>query len=846
MSSLDTRVLAWGGFLSINDQKSAKDNRWILIVNIEKREIIIVQHEQQHARYPFDAVLCTFANLKWETALMIFWKNAKPPLQFFFDSASDRDSVQQILESIPKNTYERVATTVGCIAEFSTLCEKKGKMKWTQRHIILVKSRILVFRDSNKSTSIYPLQMISLLEPNIQIEISQQYPKTVDIYAQEKHIFFKLDNVNQVRDFVDKMSRTREKMTHEANAFAKLQMLKLSESKRNMMQKSMVARQDYVSRREISSRRFNPNNIDSKQQVHKIMLQNGSTMSFKGLDANSMTDLGSGGLNSMKRKGKRIKFDKAFKPGKHKADIFMWGKPRPPRLFPKHSASPIPFQHQDLSKKRFVLITTAKDGTHCMGMTDNDWSFVWGEANFTGALGLGPKVKSTLPYLLKSLRKKNIIQVSCSARHGLAITVTSKAFGWGSKGLTGLDYDTQEPQPLNFLDNLGILAVDCCGTHSVAYSTLNMDVYQFGMIGPWLGIQDRNKSFGKVIINTNTQNNNIAVIKVCIAQQYSMYLLSNGMVYTTGVNEHGRMGCSKDISESTQPIRVKLNDSIGEMSCASFHCGFISFKNKLYTCGVGNDYRLGHENENTYYEPTYVQNLSQVKCARVECVEDRTFITTKYGAVLMFGVEPVTRTIYKKPFVFEFLRTHRIYQVCGAKDFTIALGVQAKEQVLQPNVESDQNYNNDMKMGNNYNDYTNTAANTINQTNVIGNNAKINTVINPEFVQSSYQQQQQQHTGLPQLNSSGTGPPPMVPLDAHPGFTNMAKPLPEVVPASNPYQSNNNNNISGNNNLPGQLPNPFAANNGFAGNGAFSNRFGPPPPPGPPGPPANQPPYWKY
>eukprot|EP01084_Bolivina_argentea_P008280 15497_1 len=769
MSSLDTRVLAWGGFLSINDQKSAKDNRWILIVNIEKREIIIVQHEQQHARYPFDAVLCTFANLKWETALMIFWKNAKPPLQFFFDSASDRDSVQQILESIPKNTYERVATTVGCIAEFSTLCEKKGKMKWTQRHIILVKSRILVFRDSNKSTSIYPLQMISLLEPNIQIEISQQYPKTVDIYAQEKHIFFKLDNVNQVRDFVDKMSRTREKMTHEANAFAKLQMLKLSESKRNMMQKSMVARQDYVSRREISSRRFNPNNIDSKQQVHKIMLQNGSTMSFKGLDANSMTDLGSGGLNSMKRKGKRIKFDKAFKPGKHKADIFMWGKPRPPRLFPKHSASPIPFQHQDLSKKRFVLITTAKDGTHCMGMTDNDWSFVWGEANFTGALGLGPKVKSTLPYLLKSLRKKNIIQVSCSARHGLAITVTSKAFGWGSKGLTGLDYDTQEPQPLLFLDNLGILAVDCCGTHSVAYSSLNCDVYQFGMKGAWLGLSDMSKTFGKVKFNLNSFqcNKTLAVIKVCVANEYSMYLFSNGEVFTSGINEHGRMGCSNEISEINIPIKVHLNELIGEISCGPFHCGFISFKNKLFTCGVGKNYRLGHNNENNYYKPTLVENLLNVKCVRVECVGDRTYVITKYGAVLMFGVEPVTQIIYKKPFVFEFLTTHRIYQICGTKDFTIALGVKTKDEIIKPNIESDHNIDVDTKMGDyNYNNSMYTAVKTINKQNVIEGKQKINTVINPQYAQSS---------GLYSMN-------------------NMAKPLPDIVPVTHSYNNNNNNN----------------------------------------------------
>ena len=177
--------------------------------------------------------------------------------------------------------------------------------------------------------------MISLLEPNIQVKMSQQYGNTVDVYAQEKHIFFKLKSINQVKEFVDKLNKTRERMTHEANAYAKLKLLQESESKRSMMQKSMVARQDYVSRREISQRNFNPNAQNAKS-VQKIMLANGSTMSFKGLDAESMTDLGGGGIN-LKRKGKRIKFDKAFKPNKHKSDIFMWGKARPPRLFPKHS-----------------------------------------------------------------------------------------------------------------------------------------------------------------------------------------------------------------------------------------------------------------------------------------------------------------------------------------------------------------------------------------------------------------------------------------------------------------------------------------------------------------------------
>merc|ERR1719400_261955 len=119
-------------------------------------------------------------------------------------------------------------------------------------------------------------------------------------------------------------------------------------------------------------------------------------------------------------------------------------------------------------------------------------------------------------------------------------------------------------------------------------------------------------------------------------------------------------------------------------------------------------------------------------------------------------------------------------------------------------------------MGNNYNDYTSTAANTINQQNVIGNGQKINTVIGDSYAQSS----------------NMVSPPPMVPLDANPGFKNMAKPLPDVVPVSNPYDNNNNNEQS----LPGQLPNPYAMNNQFGGppppqfNGGPPQFGGPPPP----------------
>eukprot|EP01083_Nonionella_stella_P271288 919226_1 len=328
-TKFDTRLLAWGGFLGINEDKSEKNNRWILTINIPKQEIIIIQHEQEFVKYPFNQILCTFSNLKHETALMIFWKNAKPALQFFFDSTFDRDSVQQILQSIPQKKSQQTATTIGSIPDFETTCDKRGKMKSAPRYIILIKSRILIFRNNK---SIYPLQMISLLEPNIQIEANIQDSKTINIYAQEKNTCLKLKSSMDVKQFVERLNKNRIEMNNKAKSSETLAKMKLTESKRNMLQKSMRIKNDYESKLAISSRIYNPNaNTDSMQY---ITLRNGSKMSFR-VNNSQKTDFGIGGINSMKRPGKKIKFNISFKPEKHKADIFMFGKARPPQLFPQ-------------------------------------------------------------------------------------------------------------------------------------------------------------------------------------------------------------------------------------------------------------------------------------------------------------------------------------------------------------------------------------------------------------------------------------------------------------------------------------------------------------------------------
>jgi len=53
----------------------------------------------------------------------------------------------------------------------------------------------------------------------------------------------------------------------------------------------------------------------------------------------------------------------------------------------------------------------------------------------------------------------------------------------------------------------------------------------------------------------------------------------------------------------------------------------------------------------------------------------------------MWGAEPVTGVLHAQPFVYEYMRPYRIYQICGGKDFNLALGVHARDPVPKPDLE---------------------------------------------------------------------------------------------------------------------------------------------------------------
>ena len=114
-------------------------------------------------------------------------------------------------------------------------------------------------------------------------------------------------------------------------------------------------------------------------------------------------------------------------------------------------------------------------------------------------------------------------------------------------------------------------------------------------------------------------------------------------------------------------------------SAGSFHSGFVDINGNVYTCGIGLDYRLGHGDQDTLYEPKLVKACEKLKVCQIECVESRTFVITTDGDLVSWGKDPIDGRINKLPFIYNYLQNHRIYDICAAKDFVVAIAVNKKE-----------------------------------------------------------------------------------------------------------------------------------------------------------------------
>jgi alpha-tubulin suppressor-like RCC1 family protein len=204
--------------------------------------------------------------------------------------------------------------------------------------------------------------------------------------------------------------------------------------------------------------------------------------------------------------------------------------------------------------------------------TSSSVCLTWGEGTH-GELGHYPFVTSGLmkQYLEltpRQLEGVDFRDIACGTNHTLAVDDNGKVWSWG-KGENGKlghgdDADRHKPEMLQGFAGVDIVKVACGESHSLA---LDKDgrCYAWGWGGSWvsggghLGQGSRDHVFEPTLIEGALEE--APVTSISAGEAHSVFLTSDGEVWTCGAGEHGRNG-NGGSSDVLKPEPVTALDDV--------------------------------------------------------------------------------------------------------------------------------------------------------------------------------------------------------------------------------------------------------------------------------------------
>lgn len=131
-----------------------------------------------------------------------------------------------------------------------------------------------------------------------------------------------------------------------------------------------------------------------------------------------------------------------------------------------------------------------------------------------------------------------------------------------------------------------------------------------------------------------TERNNI--LQVSCGTYHTGYITTEGKVFTFGYNENGRLGL--DIVSPSQEIPAPIPgfDNIKQISCGDDFTAFITELGELYTFGGNNYGQLGLPG-GPYFTPTRVQDLDGVNIVQISCGLSHMGAVDTQGKVYIWG-----------------------------------------------------------------------------------------------------------------------------------------------------------------------------------------------------------------
>ena len=233
------------------------------------------------------------------------------------------------------------------------------------------------------------------------------------------------------------------------------------------------------------------------------------------------------------------------------------------------------------------------------------WSF--GE-NSAGQFGTGNKTNFNVPQ--KILEITPVLSVSCGFGHTLIITTDSNLWSWGYNNYGQLCLGNKESQlkPQKTLFS-NISKISTGWRHSL-FQNYKEEIFSCGFNDSGecgLGHFESPQIVPSLILNVPSN-----IVQFICGYHQSLFLDSEGNVYSVGKNAYGNLGLGHNTNRHVLSKIVNI-PPIQTISCVDASCYLIDFEGNLWTFGNNEHEQLGHGHITNINTPKVINTLKDIQ-----------------------------------------------------------------------------------------------------------------------------------------------------------------------------------------------------------------------------------------
>ena len=255
------------------------------------------------------------------------------------------------------------------------------------------------------------------------------------------------------------------------------------------------------------------------------------------------------------------------------------------------------------------LIYCGGDFTVCVDYEGFIWSF--GKNDF-GQLGTGNTTNYNFPQKLLDIPP--VLSVACGSYHTLIITNDDNLWSCGGNdhgqlclGNNKRSLNTQKPQKTSF-SNISKISAGYC--YSLFQNNKEGEIFacgfnQYGQCG--LGHFNHPQITPSLILNVP-----LNIVQFVCGSQQSLFLDSEGNVFSVGNNMHGQLGLGHNTNQNVLN-KIPNIPSIKIISCVNASCYLIDFEGNLWSFGQNYYGQLGHGNNTKINVPKVIPTLKDIQ-----------------------------------------------------------------------------------------------------------------------------------------------------------------------------------------------------------------------------------------